>query len=407
MLRVTSTFILPPLLAVLIAWRAVPARAEIIPKFEEGGFTFSVSEESAAGKKFFRLLITQTQPSEFDISSDIFVLEGPPRLVIDLPCQGAKKSRQFLLKKDRLNEVRLGAHPDKVRLVFEFSGTELPNHHDSLSGDGKSLAIDIGFFGEPVTPRPPSEQSSALHAGAAAQTPNEPTPATGMTEVEQIPASVPTTTVATTIATTIVTTVPTTERSTTSTRTTTSTTNKKTTSSTTLSKGNTTKAPLDLPISPEELDNLTKPNEPAANPPPPTQPTGLSGASAALNPPPTAGAGNQAVVDGIFFKPIDSPAGAQPGGGKQSSAVMISVPHLSNYGLKTDKPNVYVLVLNNARLAGKHLTLPQFPPDGFSGFEVVMAQEEGQDVIVKIYVDDNVKLSPYRMNDQVWIRAGQ
>ena len=111
---------------------------------------------------------------------------------------------------------------------------------------------------------------------------------------------------------------------------------------------------------------------------------------------PSDGKGN--VVKGIFY---------QMTSGAKVPAVVFDVEGLSSYTLKKKKPDLFELTLDNVKLAGRHLTLPQFPPDAFFGFNVIVAKEEGKNVAVKIYIEEGVKLFPFIAKKQLWLKANK
>ena len=88
-----------------------------------------------------------------------------------------------------------------------------------------------------------------------------------------------------------------------------------------------------------------------------------------------------------------------------NGAIVISGKNLEGYKLNQKGPNLFELQLENANLDGEHLSLPQFPPESFNGFEVVLANQKNSDVIVKIYVNDGVTLSPYLAGGKLWIKT--
>jgi hypothetical protein len=88
-------------------------------------------------------------------------------------------------------------------------------------------------------------------------------------------------------------------------------------------------------------------------------------------------------------------------------AVTLDIEGLDSYSLNKRKPDLYELVIQNAHLAGKHLSLPQFPPDTFKGFSVIVGREEGGNVFLKIYVEENVKLFPFVAKGQLWLKVSQ
>jgi hypothetical protein len=100
-------------------------------------------------------------------------LSKPPRLVVDFPGVVSSYPKKFLaLKYPMLTDIRFGQHPDKLRLVFTFPGTEVPSFEIEKGSGG--LVLWIGKVekesGEPSKPikaekkesfsEPPSEGKS-------------------------------------------------------------------------------------------------------------------------------------------------------------------------------------------------------------------------------------------------------
>ena len=113
---------------------------------------------------------------------------------------------------------------------------------------------------------------------------------------------------------------------------------------------------------------------------------------AIANPPPA----GSAVVKGIYYRAADD--------GK-TSAVVIEIANLNNYSLSQKKKNLYELTIDQSALAGEHVAYPQFPPDTFQGFEAVLAEQQDGAVVVKLYVAEGTKLSPFRVKDQLWVKV--
>jgi hypothetical protein len=102
-----------------------------------------------------------------------FKLSKPPRLVVDFPGVVSSYPKKFLdLNYPMLTDIRFGQHPDKLRLVFTFPGTEVPSFEIERKSGG--LVLWIGKLekepGEPSKPikaekkeafsEPPSEEKS-------------------------------------------------------------------------------------------------------------------------------------------------------------------------------------------------------------------------------------------------------
>lgn len=103
-----------------------------------------------------------------------------------------------------------------------------------------------------------------------------------------------------------------------------------------------------------------------------------------------------AMLEGISYRTIEN-SGA--------SAVVLNTKELETYSLSRSKANLYELILQNTKLAGSHLGHPQFPPEKFKGFEVVIARQKDDDVELKIHTESGVKLSPFRVKDEIWLKV--
>lgn len=106
--------------------------------------------------------------------------------------------------------------------------------------------------------------------------------------------------------------------------------------------------------------------------------------------------GKQSLIKNILFQaPKDSPLGA----------IAIEGENLGEYQLEQKGKNLYELTLPNSKLSGDHLSLPQFPPAAFKGFEVILANQEGDNVLLKIYVNQEVKIKSFNAKGKLWLKA--
>lgn len=107
--------------------------------------------------------------------------------------------------------------------------------------------------------------------------------------------------------------------------------------------------------------------------------------------PVTAGGGK---VTGLLYQ-VSNSSGAL--------AVRITGIALDDFKLTRTKPTLYELEIRGAQLGGNHLSLPQFPPDNFHGFEAISAIQQGNDALVRIFVEDGIKLAPLRIKGDLWV----
>lgn len=103
-----------------------------------------------------------------------------------------------------------------------------------------------------------------------------------------------------------------------------------------------------------------------------------------------------AIVKSMVFRPVDNGS---------SAALVIHAEHLGSYSLVRKSDEMYELLLEKIHLKGTHLSLPQFPPDTFQGFQVVVASQRGDNVLVKVYVENRVTLSPSRSGEDLIVRV--
>jgi len=65
----------------------------------------------------------------------------------------------------------------------------------------------------------------------------------------------------------------------------------------------------------------------------------------------------------------------------------------------------YTLKIPDCTLKGEYLRLPQFPPQDFSGFSLVLAETKGADLHITIGVERGVKINAFSRGNQILIRA--
>lgn len=296
-----------------------------------------------------------------DLTANVFAIESPTRLVVDIPDFSSNTARTINLTDNFFRALRLGVHSDKVRLVLDVIGDSAPEY--SISSDTAREAIVVLF--NPRLSAPFQEKRVETH-----QETNIPELSPELYTEEQI------------------------------------------------ETGTLNQTTQGYKVPDEKLQHkpsATAPKEPSDFE---QADQGLSQAMAAV------GRGHTARDDGRDhaeeIEKAETPQSTTPSDGKvlvkgiyyhvakqnNASAVMIDVDNLDMYQLSQKEPNRYELLLKNAKLAGSHLTLPQFPPDTFTGFEVILARPQGQDVVISIYVDQNVhQLSPSKIKDKLWLRA--
>ncbi|MCC6932055.1 MAG: AMIN domain-containing protein [Deltaproteobacteria bacterium] len=101
-------------------------------------------------------------------------------------------------------------------------------------------------------------------------------------------------------------------------------------------------------------------------------------------------------VSAILFKAIGLP----PRG-----AVLIDVNSIPQYSLTMAEENKYILTLDKASLGSDNLLLPHYAPQKVDGFDTVLLEEAGENIIITLYTRGNVILTPYLAQNKLWIKA--
>ncbi len=324
----------------------------------ESNFVVTVDLEAASVSDRFR--------------PQVFTVAKPARLVIDLPGVQSSNGAATPDSSDVVTGLRLGAHAEKARLVVDLSSSEVPTYRVKREGNILSVrfSVDDGAVppefeeGEEEASAEPKVVSIKDRGKNAAEQASEPSktstkPAIAPVEagpVEAAPAE----------------TGPS-------------------------ENGRVETGPVETgPVETAPVESTVlaaNHGQPVA--PEPVEVEKPTAASAEVVPVPTDG---KTVVRGIYYQTTSN---------SQVPAVVFDASGLATYTLNKQKPDVYELVLKNTSLAGRHLTLPQFPPDSFQGFNVIVARQQGSDVVIKVYVEENVKLFPFIAKQQLWLKASR
>jgi hypothetical protein len=88
-------------------------------------------------------------------------------------------------------------------------------------------------------------------------------------------------------------------------------------------------------------------------------------------------------------------------------AAVIDLSAVVPYILTKRREDLYEVDIDNAQLSGRHLLLPQFPPDNFTGFSAVIAQEVAGKVTIQIFVEEGMQLLPFTAEGKLWVRIGR
>lgn len=321
------------------------ATAAPLVNFKSLDFEVELSSEADG---IFRLSLTPLTETKQISEPEILELKDPYRLVLDLPGIASKTAKTVNVSSAFISSLRVGAHADKTRFVIDIKGDRFPEYQ--ITKDQKTNAVSLEFVF--------ADTSSMLKKIKESESEEE-------KEVD--------TSTSTSLSTTS--TIKTTTSLSTSSTTTTS-----TTSTTT----------IPLIIKHQETTTTT-----------PITTTSLTTVSTTIAVLKKEEHSKQSGVElkSIFFQVTEN---------TRLPAVVFTVPGLKSYALNKLTEELYELVLDNSYLKGKHLELPQFPPDSFKGFAVINAADDKvkNKIIVKIYVDEGTKLFTYYTDDQLWVKVG-
>jgi hypothetical protein len=326
--------------------------------------TVLIDREVAQGKSSIILKISVPNDSKVNA----FLLPDPPRLVVDFEGSSIKKSESFNAPENGvIKQVRLGAHPDKLRVVVDLIKSTPPEYEWKA---GKRQAI-ISFV-EGTVEAAPQPQVAAP----------QPTPAPALpTEAPAQPTAVP---AQPTIAPTTVTTTPPAQPSSTPT----STPSVPPTAQQPATSGNAPNAAAagagaaagaalpsgkDVDEDQEDLGDL---EERRAGPAPTKVPTTFS-------------------IKGYRFEymPDKSPI----------LKILLNKPGAQAQISKVDS-ETYKIDLKDCGTDNEDLELPQFPPHDFVGFVMVVAEPVGSNVEISVSVEEDIVLGTSVHGNEIWVK---
>lgn len=329
-------------------------------------------------------------------SASSFVVSSPPRIVVDLEGTRIRKSSALAVPANKvLKQIRIGAHPEKLRIVLDVY-TDPPPAFEQLS-DGNSVTIKILEKGsstgsseastppdaikdspisDVATPFAPSKDDAAV-----AEAPTQSQEALTVSEDEVTPEAATPTAIAT----------------------------------------------LTRPATPTETATPTLTPSPSATatatqPPPPT-PLPTVAPSATATPTPDPKSLGLPPAEGHGGLVGDVSIGQSPGAAVSAQRVNIlsyrfeylqpgRIPILkillSRWKVEVQRSKIdsktYKIVIPSAGVANAQLTLPQFPPADFAGFTMVVAQEFDNRTEITITVDPGVTLGTFVRDNEIWVK---
>ncbi len=126
--------------------KRIAARPEDSPdrskkKIVPGELVLKSIDFKTKGNKFEAVIETNGAVDKYTA----FSLQAPPRIVVDL--EGVWKNKgekEYEVKSGPVKKIRTGLYPDKLRVVLDIAGTELPVYQVEKSSRGLKLVAGTG-----------------------------------------------------------------------------------------------------------------------------------------------------------------------------------------------------------------------------------------------------------------------
>lgn len=130
-----------------------------LPRLTSTSVTLAQEKTQKAKEIIDVFMENKTDHVAFNILADgkienfnLFKLEGPPRLVLDIWEVGTQYPKKSIrVSNPYIKEVRIGQHEDKLRLVFDSSKPQLPSYQINRRED--RLIVSLGKVPQPSEPQ--------------------------------------------------------------------------------------------------------------------------------------------------------------------------------------------------------------------------------------------------------------
>jgi hypothetical protein len=298
--------------------------------------------------------------------ASVFAYKNPSRIVVDFPGTRVKKNEALKVPANKvIKMVRVGSHPEKLRIVLDLLTEGIPEY--TWDSKGKEAVIRVSEPQEKLAG--PTSQDEKGHTELLPTPLPSPTPlstATALPTVTPAPTEAPATPTRAATATATFT---------------------------------ATSEPAERPSSAEpaieQNDGISEleqaPSLSAVDPA--IEDSSPDSSVATTQPSPPSGDIVIELFRFDYLSPNRTPL----------IKVMLNKPKAQVQISKVD-PKTYRIVVPNCVLAGNHLSLPQFPPADFVGFSMVSAQQFPNKVEVTINVEPGVTLGTFVRGAEIWIK---
>ncbi|MCC6955123.1 MAG: AMIN domain-containing protein [Deltaproteobacteria bacterium] len=311
-------------------------------------------------------------------SATAMLVENPPRLAIDIKGIKLANAKKHTVSTSAVTGVRFGLYPDKTRVVIDLKDPVAQDFN--VAPGSKSATVTLSRLGGKATAAPITAPSDSPTSAPKATATPKPSP-----EAKPTPEPTPTKSPSPTPSV------------------------KPTAAPKTTAEPTPTVAPKSTPSkSLAPTPSLTPTPAPTSTPTRTPSPAPSSTATSTSAPTPAKDSATGTALPVLTGPTVVRAIKYQlPAGAGGESTIIIEMDAPGNFTLNPKGGSAFDLEIERASLAGAFLTLPQFPPDTFRGIEVVTAKTSGQNVILSIFAEDNVKLSPYRAKGSLIIRVEQ
>jgi hypothetical protein len=316
--------------------------------------TVIIDREVKDSKSFIVLKINVPTDSK----ANAFALSDPARLVVDLEGASIKKSENFTAPKNGvIQQIRLGAHPSKLRVVVDLVKSSAPEYEWKAT----KRQVVVTFVEGPAQAAAPAAVSTSAPAPtptkAAAPTATVAAPTATAVPVATTPPATPTppaTATATPIAK-----IPEAGSA---------------QDSTAAAAASTqVKSAIDESDDSADLGDL---EETSMGPPPTRVPTTFS-------------------IKGYKFEymPDKSPV----------LKIVLNKPRAQAQISKVDS-ETYTISIKDCGVDNEDLELPQFPPHDFVGFVMVISEVVGKNIEVSVSVEEGIVLATSVHDNEIWVK---
>jgi len=309
---------------------------------------------------------------------EVFWIKNPSRLVIDIPGFHYKTAKAVEVDTTEIARIRSGVHKDKVRLVVDIKSGREPGFEQRVDGDGEGVIVNASFnSGKDLVDinnesfRPTKEKRKAKTI--------EFQPGKKKQKSPQVELPSPNTRLTPT---------------------------KKKTSMSSL------KDKFKKKIKEPKLrskETITRDNkiEKALRPDSrkKSRPLVESSSKKIVTPPvqPSTRKAKQPIrpasaftLKGIDFQEVRE---------DKTTAVVLNVSAAVQYEITQAQDDLFEVKLNNTKVQGMDISIPHFTPEElYQGFEVVVARQQGANVVVRIYTDSTTRPLPFEKSGKLWIK---